>query len=164
MDAQAGYEKAITTTAAMLAGGNFVAAYPGALGSLMGWSFEGAIIDNDMFGNIQRLVRGIEVNDQTLSYDVIKDVIYGDGHYLKHEQTIALMETEFLYPNLANRKTTQEWEAEGKETIFDVAHQRLQEMMRDYYPKYIPAKTDVKIRENFPIKITEQDMKKNDRW
>jgi len=164
MDAQAGYEKAITTTAAMLAGGNFVSAYPGALGSLMGWSFEGAIIDNDMFGNIQRLVRGIEVNDQTLSYDVIKDVIYGDGHYLKHEQTIALMETEFLYPNLANRKTTQEWEAEGKETIFDVAHQRLQEMMRDYYPKYIPAKTDAKIRENFPIKITEQDMKKNDRW
>jgi hypothetical protein len=45
-----------------------------------------------------------------------------------------------------------------------VAHQRLQEMMRDYYPKYIPAKTDVKIRENFPIKITEQDMKKNNRW
>jgi len=95
---------------------------------------------------------------------VIKDVIYGDGHYLKHEQTIALMETEFLYPNLANRKTTQEWEAAGKETIFDVAHQRLQEMMRDYYPQYIPAKTDAKIRENFPIKITEQDMKKNDRW
>jgi trimethylamine--corrinoid protein Co-methyltransferase len=44
----------------------------------MGWSFEGAIIDNDMSGNIQRLVKGIEVNDETLSYDVINDVVYGE--------------------------------------------------------------------------------------
>ena len=74
------------------------------------------------------------------------------------------METEFLYPNLANRKTTQEWETEGRKTIFDEAHLRLQEMMRDYYPKYIASKTDAKIRENFPIKINKQDMRKNDRW
>ena len=165
MDAQAGYEKAITTTAAMLAGGNFVSAYPGALGSLMGWSFEGAIIDNDMFGNIQRLVRGIEVNDETLSYEVIKNVVYGDGHYLKHPQTIKLMETEFLYPNLADRRTTQEWEDGGKETIFDLAHKKLGEMMKDHYPEYISQTIDKKIRESFPIKLDHKDMKNgNSRW
>jgi trimethylamine--corrinoid protein Co-methyltransferase len=53
MDAQAGYEKAITTTALALAGGNLVAAYPGILGSLIGQSFEGMVIDNDMLGNVQ---------------------------------------------------------------------------------------------------------------
>jgi len=37
-------------------------------------------------------------------------------------------------------------------------------MMKDYYPEYIPSKTDAKIREHFPIKIAEQDMKKNQRW
>ena len=36
MDAQAGYEKAITTLAAVLAGGNDVCAYPGSVGSLIG--------------------------------------------------------------------------------------------------------------------------------
>ena len=165
MDAQAGYEKAITTTAAMLAGGNFVSAYPGALGSLMGWSFEGAIIDNDMFGNIQRLGRGIEVNDETLSYEVIKNVVYGDGDYLKHPQTIKLMETEFLYPNLADRRTTQEWEDGGKETIFDLAHKKLGEMMKDHYPEYISQTIDKKIRESFPIKLDHKDMKNgNSRW
>ena len=164
MDAQAGYEKAITTTAAMLAGGNIVSSYAGAVGSIMGWSFEGAIIDNDMSGNIQRLVKGIEVNDETLSYDVIKDVIYGDGHFLKHPQTIDLMESEFLYPDLADRQTTQEWEKSGKQTIYDLAHLRLKQMMKDYYPEYIPSKTDAKIREYFPIKIAEQDMKKKQRW
>jgi trimethylamine--corrinoid protein Co-methyltransferase len=165
MDAQAGYEKAITTTATMLAGSNFVASYAGAVGSIIGFSFEGAIIDNDMLGNIQRLVKGIEVNEQTLSYDVIKDVIEGDGHYLKHPQTLELMETEFLYPNLADRRTTQEWEAGGKETIFDLAHIQLLEMMDNHYPNYIPAIIDKKIRDSFPIKLKQEDMKKgNSRW
>ncbi len=164
MDAQAGYEKAITTTAAMLAGGNIVSSYAGAVGSIMGWSFEGAIIDNDMSGNIQRLVKGIEVNDETLSYDVINDVVYGDGHYLKHPQTINLMESEFLYPDLANRQTTQEWEESGKQTIYDVAHLRLKQMMKDYYPDYIDKKTDEKIRSEFPICLDKKRMKPNPIW
>ena len=118
-----------------------------------------------MFGNIQRLVRGIEVNDETLSYEVIKNVVYGDGHYLKHPQTIKLMETEFLYPNLADRRTTQEWEDGGKETIFDLAHKKLGEMMKDHYPEYISRTIDKKIRESFPIKLDHKDMKNgNSRW
>ena len=164
MDAQAGYEKAITTTAAMLAGGNVVSSYAGAVGSIMGWSFEGAIIDNDMSGNILRLAKGIEVNDETLSYDVINDVVYGDGHYLKHPQTINLMESEFLYPDLADRQTTQEWEASGKQTIYDVAHLRLKEMMKDYYPDYIDNKIDEKIRSEFPICLDKKRMKPNLIW
>jgi trimethylamine--corrinoid protein Co-methyltransferase len=164
MDAQAGYEKAITTTAAMLAGGNNVSSYAGAVGSIMGWSFEGAIIDNDMSGNIQRLVKGIEVNDETLSYDVINDVVYGDGHYLKHPQTINLMESEFLYPDLANRQTTQEWEESGKLTIYDVAHLKLKQMMKDYYPEYIDNKTDDKIRSKFPIRLQKERMQANPNW
>jgi trimethylamine--corrinoid protein Co-methyltransferase len=40
MDAQAGYEKGITTLAAALAGSNMVCHYPGMLGSLIGMSFE----------------------------------------------------------------------------------------------------------------------------
>ena len=130
----------------------------------MGWSFEGAIIDNDMSGNILRLAKGIEVNDETLSYDVINDVVYGDGHYLKHPQTINLMESEFLYPDLADRQTTQEWEASGKQTIYDVAHLRLKEMMKDYYPNYIDKKIDEKIRSDFPICLDKKRMKPNVVW
>ena len=164
MDAQAGYEKAITTTAAVLAGSNVVSHYAGAVGSIMGWSFEGALIDNDMSGNILRLVKGIEVNDESLAYNVINDVVYGDGHYLKHPQTIELMETEFLYPDLADRRTTQEWEDQGKQSIYDLAHEKLNGMMKSYYPEYIDSKTDEKIRSSFPIKLSKDSMKPNPHW
>ena len=165
MDAQAGYEKAITTTALALAGGNLIAAYPGIVGSLMGQSFEGMIIDNDMLGNVQRLLRGIEVTDETLSYDVIKDAVFGTGHFLNQEQTLELMQTEFLYPELADRRTPGEWEASGKEDIYKLAHRKVKKILSNHYPKYINPAADERIRGKFPIKLDPGDMNPgNGRW
>jgi trimethylamine--corrinoid protein Co-methyltransferase len=165
MDAQAGYENAITTTAAALAGGNMVSPYPGIVGSLMAQSFEGMVIDNDMMGNVLRLVRGIEVNDETLSYDVIKDVSTDSSHYLGHRQTMEMMRSEYVYPKLADRRTVDAWLEAGKETIYEQAHEKTKSMLSGYYPEYINTEIDAKIRSKFPIKLTPEDMKPgNGRW
>ena len=102
-DAQAGYEKGISAVLAGLSGGNRILESAGMLGSLMGCSFEALFIDNDMLGMVQRGIRGIEVNEETLSIDVIKDVALGPGHYLGHGQTLEKMQSEFLYPKIADR-------------------------------------------------------------
>jgi trimethylamine--corrinoid protein Co-methyltransferase len=165
MDAQAGYEKAITTTALALAGGNLIAAYPGIVGSLMGQSFEGMIIDNDMLGNVQRLLRGIEVTDETLSYDVIKDAVFGTGHFLDQDQTLELMQSEFLYPEIADRRTPGEWQSSGKEDIYKLAHRKVKNILSNHYPKYINPTADARIRGKFPIRLDYKDMNPgNGRW
>jgi len=165
MDAQAGYEKAITTTALALAGGNLAAAYPGIVGSLIGQSFEGMVIDNDMLGNVQRLLRGIEVTDETLSYDVIRDTVFGTGHYLNQPQTLELMQTEFLYPEVADRRTPGEWEAGGREDMYELANRRVKNVLSNHYPEYIDAAADKRIRDNFPIRLNREDMcPGNGRW
>ena len=165
MDAQAGYEKAITATALALAGGNMVAAYPGIVGSLIGQSFEGMVIDNDMLGNVQRLLRGIEVTDETLSYEVIKDTVLGSGHFLDQPQTIELMKTEFLYPDVADRSAPGEWEAAGKEDIYRKAHKKVKRVLSTHYPEYINPAADARIRSKFPIKLNPDDMNPgNGRW
>jgi trimethylamine--corrinoid protein Co-methyltransferase len=165
MDVQAGYEKAITVATAALAGANTVAAYPGIVGSLVGQSFEGMVIDNDMIGNIQRLLRGIEVTDDTLSVDVIREAVFGAGHYLGHQQTLELMRSEYLYPEIADRLTPRAWEEKGSKTLYEQAHERVGEMLADYYPTYIDAAADKRIRNNFPIRLRPDDMKPgNGRW
>jgi trimethylamine--corrinoid protein Co-methyltransferase len=165
MDAQAGYEKAITSTALALAGGNLVAAYPGIVGSLLGQSFEGMVIDNDMLGNIQRLLRGIEVTDETLSYDIIEDTVFGVGHYLNQPQTLELMQKEYLYPEVADRRTPGEWQVSGKEDIYELAHEKVKKILSSYYPEYIDPAADTRIRDNFPIRLTREDMRAgNGRW
>ena len=45
--------------------------------SLLGFCLESLIIDNDMLGQCMRCVRGIEVNDQTIGIQVMKDVCMG---------------------------------------------------------------------------------------
>lgn len=165
MDVQAGYEKAISVATAALAGANFVAAYPGIVGSLIGQSFEGMIIDNDMIGNIQRLLRGIEVTDATLSYDVIDAAVFGDGHYLGNEQTLELMHSEYLYPEVADRLTPGAWAELGSKTLYQQAHERVGEMLADYYPNYIDREADQRIRDRFPIRLQPEDMAPgNGRW
>jgi len=123
------------------------------------------VIDNDMIGNIQRILRGIEVNDETLSYGVIEETVQGIGHYLGHPQTLALMESEFLYPELANRSSPGAWEEAGHRNIYEAAHARVHELLADYYPDYIDAATDTRIRERFPIRLSREDMQRgNGRW
>jgi trimethylamine--corrinoid protein Co-methyltransferase len=165
MDVQAGYEKALTVATAALAGANLVAAYPGIVGSLIGQSFEGMLIDNDMIGNIQRIVRGIEVTDETLSVDVINEAVHGVGHYLGSEQTLNMMESEYLYPEIADRLTPGAWEEMGRHTLYEQAHEKVKEMLTDYYPTYIDAVADKRIRDKFPIKLKPEDMRAgNGRW
>ena len=126
-DNQAGYEKGVTTALAALAGANSISETAGMVASLMGCSFEAMVIDNEMLGCIQRALRGIEVTDDTLSYEVIKEVIDGPGHFLGHPQTLELMQTEFLYPQVADRSTPAEWEEQGSRDIRDRARERTRE-------------------------------------
>jgi trimethylamine---corrinoid protein Co-methyltransferase len=165
MDAQAGYEKALTNVTAALAGANLVSSYPGIVGSLMGQSFEGMVMDNDMLGNVQRILRGIEVNDETLSYRVIEETVRGAGHYLGHPQTLALMDSEFLYPQLADRATPGAWHEAGHKSLYEAAHERVRSLLCGHYPAYVDPAADARIRGKFPIRLDRKDMQPgNGRW
>jgi trimethylamine--corrinoid protein Co-methyltransferase len=165
MDAQAGYEKAITTLASVLAGGNMVCTYPGIVGSLLAQSFEGMVIDNDMMGMALRVLRGVEVTDETLALEGIEQAVFGEGHFLNQQQTLDLMQTEYLYPEVGDRRTANEWEADGGKTVVELAHEKVSTILGSHYPDYIEPGVDRAIRDRFPIKLAPEDMKPgNGRW
>ena len=164
-DAQAGYEKGLTTALAGLAGANIVAEAVGMVGSLMGASFEAMVIDDDMLGAVNRAVRGIEVTDETLSYEVIREAVEGPGHFLGNEQTLALMESEYLYPRIGDRRPPAEWEEDGALSIVDRARVRVREILSAHYPDHVDAPADARVRERFPIHLAREDMLPgNGRW
>ncbi|MDX1739263.1 MAG: trimethylamine methyltransferase family protein, partial [Alphaproteobacteria bacterium] len=133
-DAQAGYEKGITSVLAGMAGANRVLESAGMLGSLMACSFEALVIDNDMLGQAQRAIRGIEVTPETLNVETIKEACLGAGHFLGHPQTLACMESEYLYPTLADRMPYGRWVQEGSKSILERAEVRAQEILATHYP------------------------------
>jgi trimethylamine--corrinoid protein Co-methyltransferase len=164
-DNQAGYEKAIAVTLAALSGCNNISESAGMMGSLMGLSFESLVIDNDMLGTVLRTVRGIEVNEETLSYHVIENAVRGEGHFLRQEQTLAIMRSEFEYPDLADRLPPNVWEEAGSLDIRQQAGMRVKEILSTHYPDYIDPAVDKKIRERFPIEVPREHMQPDSgRW
>lgn len=164
-DYQAGYEKALTIALAAQTGCNNVSESTGMLGSLMALSLESLVMDNDLLGAVLRTVRGIEVNEETLSYNVIEQVVHGEGHFLRNEQTLKLMRTDYEYPALADRSTPGEWEAAGSPDIRQQAGERVKSILSTHYPEYIDPAIDAKIREQFPILLSSNDMQPgNGRW
>ena len=58
------------------------------MASLLGASFEAMILDNEMLALNQRAIRGIEVTEETLGFEAIRQAVYGDGHFLSGDHTM----------------------------------------------------------------------------
>ena len=156
-DAQYGLEKALTFTLAAHAGANRLCEFGGMIGSLMGCSFESMVIDDEAGGMILRSLRGIEVTDETMAVDVIHQCAIDPGHFLGHPHTLDYMTSEFVYPELMDRERTDTWELEGKTDLLERARGKANSILDNHFPNYFGA-TDAKVREEFPIVMTAEDM------
>jgi trimethylamine--corrinoid protein Co-methyltransferase len=151
-DFQAGAERASTALAAALSGANIVYEAAGMYASLLGACPESLLLDNDVLGAVMRLTRGIEVNEETLGFDTIRDVCMGgDGHYLGSDQTLKVMQTEYIYPNFSDRTSPNEWEENNKPVLLQSAITKKNEILSSHFPAHISEETDEIVRANFPI-------------
>lgn len=152
-DFQAGYEKGYTELLSALAGANLIYEAAGMYGSLLACSLESFVLDNDLIGAVMRATRGIEVTEETLSFDTVKDVcIDGPGHFLAHPQTMGLMQSDY-YPIMGDRRTPQEWQDNGAEDLLAKARERTRELLETPLPSHIPDETDKAIRAAYPIRL-----------
>jgi trimethylamine--corrinoid protein Co-methyltransferase len=158
-DAQAGAEKGVTGLAAALAGANYIHHSAGFLESLLTVAYEQYVIDNDINGVVMRMLRGIEVSDETLSLDVIDEVCKGPGHFLGHPQTLKLMNSEYLYPRLMDRDTRDDWEGKGAKDIRQAAREAAARILTEHWPEVIPADLDAELRRRFNILLPLKEMR-----
>ena len=128
LDAQAGYESAITSLLCALSGANFIHDAAGLMEFALSMSLEKMVIDNEILGMVMRAVEGIKVNDETLSYKIIKEVGPG-GNFLNVRQTRQYMRKEHYHPLISDRNDREEWEAKGKRTTWQKASRRVKELL-----------------------------------
>ncbi|MDH3666982.1 MAG: trimethylamine methyltransferase family protein [Paracoccaceae bacterium] len=152
-DAQSGFEKALSVSLAAQAGSNLITQACGMQAGLMGVAFEGYVIDNDMLGAVLRSLSPIAVDPETLSPAEIGAVARGEGHFLGQAQTLARMESDFLYPEIADRRSPDEWEAAGAPDIRASARGRAREILADHRPTHIGSETDAALRARFDIRL-----------
>ncbi len=164
-DLQSGWEKGYLTALPALAGGNLIAETTGILADIIACSQEAFVLDSDLISGVQRAVRGIEVNDESLSVEDIKEVVAGPGHFLGQDSTLRLMRSEYVYPKLADRQTIEDWEKSGRVDIRARGLAALTQIMKEHYPQYVEPAHDARIRERFDIRLRPEDMQPgNGRW
>jgi len=150
-DMQAGWEQGINAVLAGLSGLNMVYESSGMLASLLGFCHESLILGDDVVGQALRCVRGIEVNEDTVSIETMRSVcLEGPGHYLGSNQTLALMQTEYTYPDLGNRMSPKEWDEVDKPELLPSAIARKDQILATAGNLIDPA-LDAKVREELNI-------------
>ena len=150
-DGQAGHEKGLTVSLVAQAGTNVIYESAGMLAALLGHSLETMVIDNDLLGAVNRTIRGIEVDEYTLSRSVFDEVVHGEGHFLGHAQTLDMMEKHYVYPMIGDRLSPDDWKDEGATDASDRAHEYVKSTMAEHYPSHVSAEMDAKIRDRFNI-------------
>jgi trimethylamine--corrinoid protein Co-methyltransferase len=75
------------------------------------------------------------------------------------------MQSEYLYPEVGDRRSAGEWEEAGSPTVYALAHEKVKEILSSHYPQYIDPKADAAIRAAFPIRLAAEEMSPgNGRW
>ena len=158
-DAQSGYEKAYNHALVANAGANLLYQSAGMVASLLGFSLEQLVIDNDIIGATQRTVRGIDVSEDSLSVEAIRETcLGGPNHFLGSSQTLARMQKEYLYPVLGDRSSPKEWEERGRPTLLDRASRKVADILTAHFPAHVPRHIDEQIRARYPVRLAQHDM------
>jgi trimethylamine--corrinoid protein Co-methyltransferase len=142
IDAQTGYEIAWTAQLPMMAGVNLVNGV-GLINACVGCSLEKLIIDDEVFGGLKRILKGIEVSDVSLAVDVIEAVGPG-GHFLAQKHSREHLRNERWFPKISNRLGLQEWKKE-KLDLWQKARREAKKIVESHSPEPLEKEIEEKI-------------------
>ncbi len=152
VDAQMGLEKAMSSLGVGLAGCNMVYESSGMMASLLGASYEAMLIDDEMLSQVYRVLRGIEVNEETLGFSAIEEAVYGEGHFLGSQHTMDAMQRDYFWPSdLSDRQQPSAWEEGGSMDMWHRANVKVKEILASYDPQYVGGEEDRRIRARYRI-------------
>jgi trimethylamine--corrinoid protein Co-methyltransferase len=128
-DEQAAMEKTLTGLVHALAGVNIIWGM-GQLESQKALSPVQLVMDDQRVAAFGRLGRGFQVNDGTLAFEVVRQVVEGGGDFLAHEHTLAHFRQELSEARHLVRARRETWEADGGHGFAQRAAEHVRTVLR----------------------------------
>ncbi len=94
------------------------------------WSHEQLLIDNDIVLMIQRAIQGIEVDEDTMATELVKQS-HQIKDFLHQRHTVKYMRTQSR-PHMIDRNTRGAWEAKGGKNLTTVAHETVAKVLKTH--------------------------------
>jgi len=105
---------------------------------------ESLVMTDEIIGMARRIMRGIEVSDETLMLDLI-DRIGPDGEFMSAKETARQCRLQIWQPSLMDREQCVNWQASGSQTMVDRIKARLREILATHRPPPLPEGAAEKI-------------------
>jgi len=151
-DGQSMIERSFNTLIPALAGADIVSGaghvehcYTGDLVQL--------VIDDDLIGMTSRVLKGINLNKETIGLDAIKRVGPG-GNFLTDEHTMKYFKEEYFRPKSFNTVARDTWQAQGAKDLNENAKERVKDILNKHEVPSLP--NDVKSNINSIVEEAEE--------
>jgi len=133
-DVQAGIEKGSSLMLGVLAGADTFG-HAGICGTDHGASLLWLAIDDELMAYVKRVVRGFEVNNDTIATEVI-DNVGPAGSFLAEEHTVKHFREQLWLPGKTwTRQMWDEWEKEGRTSMADRIREKVKHTITTHKPK-----------------------------
>lgn len=150
-DAQAGWEKALTTVLAAMGGSNYVHHAAGMLESMLTVAYEQYVIDDEIIGMSCKVLEGIPVDDEHLALEAIDEVGPG-GSFITSPHTMTHMRQEYFDGNgVTDQDSREKWLAKGSHDTRTRARDIAIKILAEEEKSFIPADVEKAIREKYNI-------------
>ena len=153
-DAQAAYESADSMHSTMLAGANYVLHAAGWMEGGLCVGFEKLVMDADRLGSYQKLLDGLEINDNSLARDAYEEVAPG-GHFLSSTHTMRNYKNAFYEPALSDNENVESWEEKGAKDMRTRAYDHWNALLNQYEPPPINQATNEALKAFISIRKSE---------
>ncbi|UCB47469.1 MAG: trimethylamine methyltransferase family protein [Spirochaetota bacterium] len=101
-------------------------------------------MDNEILGGIKRILKGVEVTDETLAVDII-DAVGPGGHYLAHKHSREHLRNERWFPRVSYKSNVEEWK-KNRVDLWKLAKEEVIEILRTHQPEPLPREIEEKIK------------------
>ncbi|MEJ2207478.1 MAG: trimethylamine methyltransferase family protein [Anaerolineae bacterium] len=135
LDAQAGFEKAVTALPLLLEGADIVYGV-GATDAGSSISYTQMILDDELIAGLRRLMQGIDLHDLEEEVGLIK-ANTPRGNFLKAKHTRRTFRQHWL-PQILSRDSYEAWRAQGR-SIEEICRDRARDILATHRPPHLPA-------------------------
>ncbi|OGV95911.1 hypothetical protein A2W24_01100 [Microgenomates group bacterium RBG_16_45_19] len=132
VDPQAAVEATNSLLTSAYAGSNMIHDV-GLLDTGMTVSLEAFVLGDEIIKLVRRIMGGLEVNEETLAYDLIAEVGPG-GHFLDKPHTLRHFRENHNSP-LINRQNYEDWMTSGSKTMNDRLTEKVQDILVHHHPQ-----------------------------
>jgi trimethylamine---corrinoid protein Co-methyltransferase len=144
LDTQLGYDKMVTAILPALGRTNMILGM-GIIGQENTLSCECLLVDSEVAMYVDRVLKGIKVDEERLGYEVIEKTVAGETSFIGDPLTMKYYRDEHLLPRLTDRSVPTEWKNQGSKDTGFRARELVEKLLKKYQRPPLPAGLEEKL-------------------